>query len=148
MNLRIAPTETCFCKLSRPCKNSRCFQKMVQLFNFIELNHVARIINKHFAEKNRQKTIKLYSNQRLLEIRVCKAVLLNEEILRHCQNSRFLRTYANSNKMSGPLLVQINGFYTIFISFSLIILPSCCFPFKSFLRSSKLINKTKECMVN
>ena len=37
MNLRIAPTERRFCKLSRPCKNSRCFQKMVQLFNLMRI---------------------------------------------------------------------------------------------------------------
>ena len=30
---------------------------------------------------------------------------LKEEILPHYQNSRFLRTYANSDKMSGPLHV-------------------------------------------
>ena len=38
-----------------------------------------------------------------------KKVLLKEEILRHYQNSRFFQTYANSNKMSGPLHVRING---------------------------------------
>ena len=32
---------------------------------------------------------------------MCKKVLLKEEILPHYQNSRFFRTYANSNKMSG-----------------------------------------------
>ena len=37
MKLRIAPTETSFCKLSRPCKNSRCFQKKVQLFNIMRI---------------------------------------------------------------------------------------------------------------
>ena len=38
-----------------------------------------------------------------------KKVLLKEEILPHYQNSRFFQTYANSNKMSGPFHVQING---------------------------------------
>ena len=37
MNLCIAPTETSFCKLSKLCKNSRCFQKMVQLFNLMRI---------------------------------------------------------------------------------------------------------------
>ena len=36
MNLRIAPAETSFCKLSRPCQNSRCFQEMVQLLILCE----------------------------------------------------------------------------------------------------------------
>ena len=37
MNLRIAPTERRFRKLSIPCKNSRCFQQMVQLFNIMRI---------------------------------------------------------------------------------------------------------------
>ena len=36
-------------------------------------------------------------------------MLLKEEILPHYQNSRFFQTYANSNKMSGPLHVWVNG---------------------------------------
>ena len=44
MNLYIAPTETSFCKLS---KNYQSYA-----------NHVARIIDQHFAEKGRQTTIK------------------------------------------------------------------------------------------
>ena len=39
----------------------------------------------------------------------CKKVLLKEEILPHYQNSQFFRTYANSNKIFGPLHVRING---------------------------------------
>ena len=37
-----------------------------------------------------------------------KKCFLKEEILLHYQNSNFFRTYANSNKMSGPLHVRIN----------------------------------------
>ena len=36
-------------------------------------------------------------------------MLLKGEILPHFQNSGFFRTYANSNKMSDPLHVQIDG---------------------------------------
>ena len=43
------------------------------------------------------------------DYRVYKKVLLKEEILPHYQNPRFFRTYANSNKMSCPLHVRING---------------------------------------
>ena len=37
MSLCIVSTEESFCKLSRPCKNSCCFQKMVQLFNLMRI---------------------------------------------------------------------------------------------------------------
>ena len=37
MNLRPVPTETSFCKLLRPCKNSRCFKKVVRLFNLTRI---------------------------------------------------------------------------------------------------------------
>ena len=40
---------------------------------------------------------------------MCKKVPLKEKILPHYQNSKFFRTSANSNKMSGPLHVRING---------------------------------------
>ena len=62
-------------------------------------NHVARIIDQHFAKKSTQITVTL------LEIRICKKVVLKEEILPHYQNSRFFRIYANSNEMSGLLHV-------------------------------------------
>ena len=35
--------------------------------------------------------------------------LLKEEILPDYQNPRLIQMYANSNKMSGPLHVRING---------------------------------------
>ena len=60
-------------------------------------NHVARIIDQHFAKKSTQITVTL------LEIRI--KVVLKEEILPHYQNSRFFRIYANSNEMSGLLHV-------------------------------------------
>ena len=37
VNLCTAMTETGFCKLSRPCKNFCCFQKMVPLFNLMQI---------------------------------------------------------------------------------------------------------------
>ena len=40
---------------------------------------------------------------------MCKKVPLKEEILPHYQSSRIFRAYANSNKMSGPVHVGING---------------------------------------
>ena len=61
------------------------------------------------GEKLANNNERLFSNWRLLEIRICKKVLLKEEILPHYQSSRFFQTYANSNKMSGPLHVRING---------------------------------------
>ena len=75
MNPCTALTETNFCNLSRPCRNSHCFQKMVQSFNFTWII-VARIIVQHFTEESRQTTI-----------RVCTKVFLKEEILLHYQNS-------------------------------------------------------------
>ena len=70
-------------QILRPCKNSHCFQKVVQLSN---------LMRDYFPE-----------------IRVYKKVLLKEEILPHNQNSQLFQTYANSNKISGPLHVRING---------------------------------------
>ena len=75
-----------FLQILKPCKNSHGFQKVAQLFNLM----------------------RLFSNQRFQKIWVCKKVLLKEEILPHYQNSQFFLTYANSNKMSGPLHVRIN----------------------------------------
>ena len=66
-------------------------------------------MDQHFARKAGKQQLEITFNLRLLEIRVCKKVLLKVEILSHYQNSRFFRTYANSNKMSGPLHVRING---------------------------------------
>ena len=74
-------------KISGPCTNSNCFQKAVQLFN---------LMRDYFPIRDSER----------LE---CKKVLLKEKILPHYQNSQFFRTYANSNKMSGPLHVRING---------------------------------------
>ena len=70
-------------QILRPSKNSHCFQKVVQLFT----------LNRDYFP----------------EIRVYKKVLLKEEILPHYQNSQLFQTYANSNKISGPLHVRING---------------------------------------
>ena len=66
-------------------------------------------------------------------------MFLKEEILPHYQSSRFFQIYPNSNKMSGPLhiwiMFELTDVYYIYLM--LIILPSRCFPCKSFLRSSK-----------
>ena len=102
-------------QISRPYKNSHCFQNMAQLFNLM---------------------------QDCFPIRACKKVLLKEEILPYYQNSRFFRTYANSNKCLAPCMFELTDVY--YINLISIILPSCCFLFKIFLRSSKLINKTKD----
>ena len=91
-------------QISRPCKNSHCFQKVVQLFN---------IIRDYFPIRD---------SKRLECVKNC---FLKEEILPHYRNSRFLRTYADSNKMSGPLHVRINGSILDNTSFALL-------PFKNF----------------
>ena len=53
-------TEDELCKLCRPCKNSRCFQKTVQIVQYYA-NHIAHmIIDQHFAEKSIQVTIRDY----------------------------------------------------------------------------------------
>ena len=75
-------------QILKPCKNSHSFQKVVQLFNLME---------DYFPIRNSKR------------FECVKKVLLKEEILPHYQNPRFFRTYANSNKMSGPLHVRING---------------------------------------
>ena len=68
-------------------KDFHCFQKMVQLFNLMQ---------DYFPIRDSKGL-------------VCRKTLLKEEILPHYQNSQFFRTYANSNKISGPLHIQING---------------------------------------
>ena len=75
-------------QISRPCKNSHCFQKLVKLFN---------LMRDYFPIRD---------SERL----VCKKVLLKEEILPHYQNFQFFQTYANSNKTSGSLHVRINRY--------------------------------------
>ena len=65
------------------------------------------MIDHNTSQKKKGKQLEII--WRLLEIRVCKKVLLKEEMLPHYQNSQFFRTYANSNKMSDPLHVRING---------------------------------------
>ena len=72
---------------SRKNIDDHCFQKVVQLFN---------IIRDYFPIRD---------SKRLECVKKC---FLKEEILPHYQNSRFFRTYASSNKMSGPLHVRIN----------------------------------------
>ena len=88
MNLRIAPTDTSFCKYRDHAKVLIFFQKVVQLFN---------IIREFFPIRD---------SMRLECVKKC---FVKEEILPHYQNSRFFQTYANFNKMSGPLHVRIDG---------------------------------------
>ena len=75
-------------QISRPCKNSNCFQKVVQLFN---------LMRDYFPIRDSKRS------------ECVKKCFLKEEIISHYQNYRFFRTYANCNKMSGPLHVQKNG---------------------------------------
>ena len=65
------------------------FKRLVQLFN---------IIQDYFPIRD---------SKRLLEC--VKKCFLKEGNLPHYQNSWFFRTSANSNKMSGPLHIRING---------------------------------------
>ena len=110
-------------QISRPCKNSHCFQKVVQLFN---------LMRDYFPIRD---------SKRLECVKKC---FLKEEILRH-QNSQFFRTYANFNRMTGPLHVRMFELTDVYyINLISIILSSRCFLFKIFLRSSKLLNKTKD----
>ena len=85
MNLCIAPTDTSFCKYRDHAKILIVFKRWCYCLISYEIIFQLQIL------------------------RVCKKVLLKEETLPHYQNSRFFRTYANSNKMSGPLHVRING---------------------------------------
>ena len=67
-------------------------------------------------------------------------MFLNKEILPHYQNSQFFRTYANSNKMSGPLHVWIKG--CILYEFNVDNPSFVLFPFWKFSMSFKtVINK-------
>ena len=117
----------CFCELSKTFWNvfwCAGFQK-VQLFN---------LMRDYFPIRDQ-------------EMRVCKKVLLKEEILPHYQNSRYFRTYANSNKILIPCMFELTDVY--YINLISMALPSHCFLFTFFktgifLRSSKLINKTKD----
>ena len=87
----------------------------------------------------------IFFPDKVLKIRVSRKVFLKEEILPHYQNSRFSWTYTNSNKISGPLHVRLNGFngYTdvYYIYLMSIILLSRCFPFKFSMFFKTVINK-------
>ena len=108
-------------QISRPCKNSYCFQKMVQLFN---------IIRDYFPIRDSKR------------LEYIKKGFLKEEILPHYQNSRFFEHALILTKSLVPCMFELTDIYYIYLIS--IILPSCCFLFKNFLRSSKLINKTKD----
>ena len=99
-------------QISRPCKNSRCFQKVIDLFNL------------------KPDSFPIRDSKRLECVRKCF-----EKKNSTLSKLSIFRAYANSNEMSGPLHARINGCILYLI---LIILPSPCFLFKIFLRSSKL----------
>ena len=42
------------CKLLRPCKNSRCFQKMVQLFNLMRIMLLAQLTKTSQRKEGKQ----------------------------------------------------------------------------------------------
>ena len=67
---------------------------------------------------------------------MCKKVLLKEEILDFFKHKLIL------TKCLVPCMFELTDVY--YINLISIILPSRCFLFKIFLRSSKLINKTKD----
>ena len=68
-------------------------------------------------------------------------MLLKEETQPPYQSSQFFETYANSNKMSGPLHVRINGY--ILYQFNLDNTSFALFSFQHFYKFF-LIDKTKE----
>ena len=79
---------------------------------------------------------------RFQEIRVCKKVFLKEEILPHYQNSRLFEHTLILTKYLVPWMFELTDLY--YINLISITLLSRCFLLKIFLRSSKLINKTKD----
>ena len=86
MNLRSVPTETSFHKLSRPRKNFRCFQKMVQLFNIKRIMLLASLANTSRRKVGKQQ-LEIIFQLEIIDTRVCKKVLLKKEILPYYQSS-------------------------------------------------------------
>ena len=85
MNLRIASTDTSFCKYRDHAKILIVFKRCCNCLILCDIIFQLEIL------------------------RDVKKVILKEEILPHCQNPRFFQTYANSSKISGPLHARING---------------------------------------
>ena len=100
MNLRIALTVKSFCKLSRPCKNSLCFQKMVQLFNLMRIMLLAQMVNTSWRNAGKQQ----------LEI-IFQTEIIRDQIL---SKSAFIRRNSTALSKSQLFLnfrhVRINGY--------------------------------------
>ena len=74
MNLRIAPTDTSFCKLSRPSKSSCCFQKIVQLFNVIQIMLLAWLINASGRKPGKQQL------EVVFQLEIIKDICLTKDV--------------------------------------------------------------------
>ena len=128
--------QTSFCKLSRPCKNSHCFQKIVRLFNLWCESYCAHNWPTLHREKQANNNWRLFSDLRLLEIRVCKKVLLKEEILLHYQNSGLFLNFWYFTHLLIPTQCLVFCMFQLrdvcFINLILIIFPSHSFALKIF----------------
>ena len=95
------------------------------------------------GEKQGNNNWRLFFNQRLLEIRVCKKVLLKEEILPHYQNPWFFLNFWHFKnllivtKCLLPCMFEKMDVY--YINLILVILPLCCFSLKVILSPSKIL---------
>ena len=107
-------------QISRPCLNSNCYQKVVQLFHlmgdYFPIGESKRLecVKKCFQKKKFYRIIKILD---------------------------FFEHMLILTKCLVPCMFELTDVY--YINLISIILPSRCFLFKNFLRSSKLINKTK-----
>ena len=108
-------------QISRPCKNSHCFQKVVQLFN---------LMRDYFPIRDSKR------------LECAKKCFLKKKFYRIIKILDFFEHTLILTKCLVPCMFELTDVY--YINLISIILPSRCFLFKIFLRSSKLINKTKD----
>ena len=109
INLWIARTETSFC-----CQNHAKFSVFSKDGAIVKSygNHVSRIIEGHFAEKNRERTITDYFQS-------LQKSALKEQILPYYQNSWFFSNFQYFEhlliriNLPCPLRVRINGWNQI-----------------------------------
>ena len=124
-------------QISRPCKNYHCFQKAVQLFNlmrdYFPIRDSKRLecVKKCFWKKKFYRIIKILD--------FFKHALILTKCLVPCMFKITDVYYINLIS----IILPSDVYYINLIS---IILPSRYFLFTIFLRSSKLINKTKDCI--
>ena len=90
MSLRIAPTDTNFCKYPDHAKILIVFKRWCNCLILCEIISQFEILRESSVLKSAFK----------------------RKILPHYQNSRFFRTCTSSNKRSGPFNVRINSFMT------------------------------------